>query len=180
MDEQRINDEYFEWMCGLICGNRYAEAVSYRKLLAYLHSIEFTYSIPRDKNRAEDGLDLRYRFAYETNIKHAEDYIYGPCSVLEMMVALAIRCEENIMDDPSYGNRTGQWFWGMIVNLGLGFMTDSRFDEKFVDDVIFRFLNREYEPDGKGGLFTVRNCKYDLRTVEIWYQMCWYLDTFVY
>ena len=97
-----------------------------------------------------------------------------------MMVALAIRCEENIMDDPSYGNRTGQWFWGMIVNLGLGFMTDSRFDEKFVDDVIFRFLNREYEPDGKGGLFTVRNCKYDLRTVEIWYQMCWYLDTFVY
>ena len=180
MDEQRINDEYFEWMCGLICGNRYAEAVSYRKLLAYLHSIEFTYSIPRDKNRAEDGLDLRYRFTYETNIKHAEDYIHGPCSVLEMMVALAIRCEENIMDDPSYGNRTGQWFWGMIVNLGLGFMTDSRFDEQFVDDVIFRFLNREYEPDGKGGLFTVRNCKYDLRTVEIWYQMCWYLDTFVY
>ena len=180
MDEQRISDEYFEWMCGLICGNRYAEAVSYRKLLAYLHSIEFTYSIPRDKNRAEDGLDLRYRFSYETNIKHAEDYIHGPCSVLEMMVALAIRCEENIMDDPSYGNRTGQWFWGMIVNLGLGFMTDSRFDEKFVDNVIFRFLNREYEPDGKGGLFTVRNCKYDLRTVEIWYQMCWYLDTFVY
>ena len=180
MDEQRINDEYFEWMCELICGNRYAEAVSYRKLLAYLRSIEFTYSIPRDKNRAEDGLDLRYRFAYETNIKHAEDYIHGPCSVLEMMVALAIRCEENIMDDPSYGNRTGQWFWGMIVNLGLGFMTDSRFDEQFVDDIIFRFLNREYEPDGKGGLFTVRNCKYDLRTVEIWYQMCWYLDTFVY
>ena len=180
MDEQRINDEYFEWMCGLICSNRYAEAISYRKLLAYLHNIEFTYSIPRDKNRAEDGLDLRYRFAYETNIKHAEDYIHGPCSVLEMMVALAIRCEENIMDDPSYGNRTGQWFWSMIVNLGLGFMTDSRFDEQFVDDVIFRFLNREYEPDGKGGLFTVRNCKYDLRTVEIWYQMCWYLDTFVY
>ena len=180
MDEQRINDEYFEWMCELICSNRYAEAVSYRKLLAYLHSIEFTYSIPRDKNRAEDGLDLRYRFAYETNIKHAEDYIHGPCSVLEMMVALAIRCEENIMDDPSYGNRTGQWFWGMIVNLGLGFMTDSRFDEQFVDDVIFKFLNREYESDGKGGLFTVRNCKYDLRTVEIWYQMCWYLDTFVY
>lgn len=180
MDEQRINDEYFEWMCELICSNRYAEAVSYRKLLAYLHSIEFTYSIPRDKNRVEDGLDLRYRFAYEINIKHAEDYIHGPCSVLEMMVALAIRCEENIMDDPSYGNRTGQWFWGMIVNLGLGFMTDSRFDEQFVDDVIFRFLNREYEPDGKGGLFTVRNCKYDLRTVEIWYQMCWYLDTFVY
>ena len=33
------------------------------------------------------------------------------CSVLEMMIALAIRCEEHIMDDPDVGNRTGQWFW---------------------------------------------------------------------
>ena len=180
MNDLDLNTEYFEWMCGLVCNNRYTKTVSYRMLLTCLHNTDFTYTIPRDENRAEDGLDLRYRFAYENHIENAEDHIYGPCSVLEMMIALAIRCEENIMDDPSYGNRTGQWFWGMIVNLGLGSMTDDRFDEQFVDDVIFKLLNREYEPNGKGGLFTVRNCKYDLRTVEIWYQMCWYLDTFIY
>lgn len=44
-----------------------------------------------------------------------------PCSVLEMIIALAIRLEEHIMDDPDIGNRTGQWFWDMIVSLGLGF-----------------------------------------------------------
>ena len=96
-----------------------------------------------------------------------------------MMIALAIRCEEHIMDDPDIGNRTGQWFWNMIVNLGLGSMTDAKFDENYTNMVIERFLNREYERNGDGGLFTVKHSRRDLRTVEIWYQMCWYLDEIV-
>lgn len=172
----RINNEYFEWMYDLVCKNRYSNAISYRKLLSRLHSTEFVYSIPRDENRAEDGLDLRYEFAMEQDCKDIIAYLEGPCSVLEMMIALAKRCENNIMYDPDIGDRTGQWFWGMIVNLGLGSMTDSRFDRDYVDDVLERFLNRDYEPDGKGGLFTVKDCKKDLRDVEIWYQMCWHLN----
>lgn len=145
-----------------------------------LHNIEFRYSIQMDENRADDGIELRYRFAREKRCEDYDiDYLDGPCSVLEMMIALAIRCEEDIMDDPSYGNRTGQWFWGMVVNLGLGSMTDSRYNKRFVDNCIDIFLNREYEPDGRGGLFRIRNCEYDLRTVEIWYQLCWYLDSIV-
>jgi hypothetical protein len=96
-----------------------------------------------------------------------------------MMVALSIRCEENIMDDPIVGDRTRQWFWDMIVNLGLGSMYDKNYDEWFIDKTINRFLDRQYEPNGKGGLFTVRNCKHDMRLFEIWYQLCWYLDTIV-
>ena len=96
-----------------------------------------------------------------------------------MMTALAVRCEEHIMTDPDVGNRTGQWFWQMITNLGLVDMTDSKFDRKYVDLVIQRFLDRTYEPDGKGGLFTIEHCPYDLRTVEIWYQLCWYLDKLI-
>jgi hypothetical protein len=148
-----------------------------------LHETEFIYLLPNDRNRAEDGIDLRYRYAithgYEDDYDIILGYLSGPCSVLEMMIALSIRCEENIMDDPNVGNRTGQWFWDMVVNLGLGSMLDDRFDKRIVDRVIERFLNREYEPDGKGGLFTVRNCRHDLRHFEIWYQLCWYLDTIV-
>ena len=107
------------------------------------------------------------------------DILYGPCSVLEMMLGLAIRCEEDYMDNPVKGNRTGQWFWGMVVNLGLGAMDDSKFDKVFVEDAVRRFLNREYEPDGTGGLFKIRNCDRDLRYVEIWWQLCWYLDSIV-
>lgn len=175
-----INDGYFEWLFNLVCNNRFSKEISYRKLLINLHYTEFTYLIPRDKNRAEDGINLRHRFilmnGYEDWYDSVMEYLDGPCSVLEMMIALAIKCEE-IMDDPKVGDRTGQWFWGMIVNLGLGAMTDDLFDEENVDDKIRTFLNRDYEPDGTGGLFTNRYCGADLRGVEIWYQMCWYLDT---
>jgi hypothetical protein len=153
---------------------------SYRKLLQYLHNIDFRYSIPKDRNRAEDGIVLRYRFIDEyVTVECPKLNLNEPCSVLEMMVALAIRCEESIMDDPTIGDRTGQWFWGMIKNLGLATMKDEKFDSEYVYDVITRFLDREYEPDGRGGLFTVKNCEYDLRTVEIWYQLCYYLDTII-
>ncbi len=178
MTHDQITDRYFEWMYNLVCAERYSESISYRKLLTYLHGTVFRWSIPRDENRARDGVDLRYRFAYEyAETEDAETYLNEPCSVLEIMVALAIKCEETIMDDPYVGNRVSQWFWNMVTNLGLGSMTDDAFDRRFVADTIDRFLDREYRPDGKGGLFVIRSCKKDLRTVEIWHQLCWYLDT---
>ena len=181
MIRDRINNEYFEWLFDLMCRNKFAGQISYRKLLTRLHSTIFSYSIPNDANRASDGEDLRYRFILE----HPQydvydlDYLEGPCTVFEMVAALSIRCEEMFMDDPTVGDRTRQWFWNMIVNLGLGEMSDDMYDESYVDEVVTRFLDREYGPDGEGGLFTIRNCGCDLRTVEIWYQLNWYLDEFV-
>lgn len=174
--KDRVINDYFDWMYEIVCGDRYSDSVSFRKLLGYLHNTEFVWSIPMDENRACDGMDLRYRFARRRSGVE-EMYLKGPCSVLEMMVALSIRCEVEIMDNPLMGDRTQQWFWGMIANLGLGSMTDNRFDEEYVQRVLDQFLNREYEPNGRGGLFTVRNCDRDLRTVEIWYQLNWYLNT---
>lgn len=174
--KDRINDDYFEYLCELIDAKRFSKRVSYRKLLMRLHDTEFTWFVPYDDNRADDGVQLRRRFALDRNDMSLTDYILGPCSVLEMMVALAVRCE-TIMDDTCYGDRTGQWFWGMIHNLGLSPMIDSKFDRDFVDDAVARLLNREYEPDGTGGLFTIRNFDRDLRTVEIWRQLSWYLGS---
>ena len=152
-----------------------------------LHSTPFTYIIPKDLNRAADGASLRRRFVTKMDTdmdlryvaRCLDDTCCRPCSILEMMIALAIRCEEDIMDDPKRGDRTKQWFWNMVVSLGLGAMTDERFDRDYVDMTLRRFLDREYEPNGKGGLFTIPGTKYDLRNVEIWYQLLWYLDTFV-
>ena len=182
MKRPRIEDDYFEWMFEIVCRDRYEGNVSYRKLLIYLHDREFTWTLPKDANRAEDGLDLRYQFAYDTGCACADGYLDGPCSVLEMMIALAIKCEE-IMDDPKVGDRTGQWFWKMIHNLGLGGMIDSRFDSTEVEKVVTRFLNREYESNGVGGLFRVPSYTRlvpDLRRIEIWIQMLWYLDSITF
>lgn len=176
--ENQVKNEYFEWLYNYVCKGRANEYVSYRDLFTCLHNIEFIYIIRMDKNRADDGVDLRYRFA--TNMGY-EDLLYildGPCSVLEMTIALAIRCEETIMNDTRYGDRTGQWFWSMMSNLGISHMNDDKFNSKDAEEAIYIFLNREYDPDGKGGLFYIRDCEYDLRDVEIWSQFCWYLDNY--
>lgn len=179
MRQDELNIQYFNWVYSLVCHCKYTKRLSYRKLLARLHEIEFTYTLPMDSNRAEDGTDLRYRFGYEMSYgrESIEAYLDNrPCSVLEMLAALALRCEEDIMYDPDIGDRVGLWFWTMLTNLGLSTMHDRNFDSVYVDSVIARLLHHEYGPHGEGGLFTVHNRREDLRSVEIWYQMNWYLN----
>ena len=83
------------------------------------------------------------------------------------------------MYNESCGDRAGQWFWNMIVSLELGSMHDANFNEGYVYHIINKFLNREYQPNGRGGLFTIENCKCDLRDVDIWVQFMWYLDAII-
>jgi len=177
MTKERINQEYFAWMYDLVCEKQRRR--SWRKLLLFLHEHEFVYILDMDANRANDGVDLRSRFfACKRNCDRLDMEAFmadRPCSILEMMVALAVRCEEHIMFDPSIGDRTGVWFWSMIQNLGLSAMDDTMFDEAFTERILTKFLKREYEPDGEGGLFLVEHPRKDLRTVEIWYQMMGYL-----
>ncbi len=171
-----LRQEYFEWMYDIVCGRNQG----YRRLLYFLFETEFTYTIPLDGNRYEDGIDLRYRFAYEHDVDQrfvATELDIYPCSVLEMMVALAIRCEEHIMSNTELGDRTGKWFWHMIDSLGLNKMTDDDYEDDYVEYVIERFLNREYEPNGEGGLFRFNNIEKDVRQAQIWNQAMWYLNT---
>lgn len=170
---------YFNWLYNMVCGDEDYNRLSYRKLLTFLYNTEFTYLLDRDENRAIDGINFRYRFGYENGYSREaiKQYLDNrPCNVLEMMIALAFKAEEQIMDDNRLGNRTGQWFWNMIVSLGLFGMSDLNFMEFRAQVIIERFLERNYAPDGQGGLFTISNPRRDMRDVEIWAQFMWYLD----
>ena len=173
--------EYFNWLCEFVCDEEYDtinQQRAYSLLLEHLHARPFVAVLPRDEHRIFDGEALRNRFCEERGYSaDAVQYVTAgrPCSIFELMLALAIRCEDSIMTDDSFGNRTGQWFWTMLVNLGLGHMSNSDYDEASVDYILERFVNREYGPHGEGGLFTVKEPRQDMRGVEIWYQMCWYL-----
>lgn len=173
--EDRVRSDYFEWMYDLVCDGRFARGLTYRRLLTFLHECEFVYFIPYDENRAAGGISLRYHYCLHHDCLDLEWCLDGPCSVLEMMIALAIRCEE-LLEDPEVGDRTSQWFWNMITNMGLGSMNDTNYNEWLVNDVVTRFLNREYEPDGRGGLFRVRNWDRDMRTAPIWHQLMAYIN----
>ena len=182
-DRNRIQDAYFEWMIRLVYGEKYSRKKSWRKLFRLLHETEFIYILKMDANRADDGCDLRYRFAWESNVDSQE--VYGclehqPCSVLEMMVALSHRCEEHITDDPENGNRTGKWFFEMVESLGLSGMDDEHFDKISAADILVRFMRREYLPSGRGGLFTIEDPGCDMRSIEIWYQMMRHLNETLY
>lgn len=181
MTEQQneIRFLYFDWLCRFInrgVGSR--DTSHYSNLLFYLFDIPFTYTIDMDENRAEDGIQLRYQFASEYDISDVDLYLNDRCcSIFEMMIALSIRMEDSIMEDPDIGSRVAYWFWGMIKSLGLINCDDYSFDYAYVKTVINRFLNHDYLANGRGGLFTVENSKKDMRTIEIWYQMYEYVNS---
>lgn len=177
MTDEKMRRKYFEWLCSFV--KPFSLNHSYRFLMLHLFRTDFYSIIPMDGNRASDGIELRYRFGREKRIRMSDvaDVLdVKECSVLEMMIALSLRCEEQIIDDPDVGDRTRKLFWSMINNLGLNRMDDESYDSFEVEDRLDIFMNREYKPDGTGGLFKLRKTRHDLRNVEIWYQMMWYLS----
>lgn len=185
--QSELEKRYFDWLVSKISGSgkyyRYDNlAADHQKLLTYLYERSFNYYIlPMDGNRSEDGIELRYSgFGDEMNIDQHEIERYldrRDCSILEMMVSLAIRAE-SIVGDDTIGDRTGLWFWCMVGSLGLLGMNDENYDEVQVTIVIDNFINHNYEPNGRGGLFTVQNPSHDMRDTEIWNQMCWFLSEY--
>lgn len=176
MKKSNMKESYFNWMLDTVKVNE--RRLPYERLLRYLYDRPFDFTIGLDSNRAEDGINLRYHFARERGYSDPEIASYlddRPCSVLEMMVALSIRCE-NIMENLDIGDRTSYWFWEMIKSLGLISMCDYRYDVCYVESAISCFLNHQYHRNGKGGLFTVHHSHRDMRSMEIWYQMCQYLN----
>lgn len=172
-----IREEYQQWLKSLVGAEQYSE------LLAYLGDTEFIFTIARDSNRAEDGIDLRYRFAFDhgyTNNDISEAFGNERCSVLEMMVALCLRIDGEIMDNMDGTDHTYTWFISMLESLGLSDMRDGRFDIHKAERIINRFLYRNYEPNGRGGLFTFYDSRDDVRDAEIWAQMMRYLTEFIF
>lgn len=178
-EKQYYTDLYFNYLNEFVgFGRKTVGGSSYNRLLLYLFNTDYRYVIPRDVNRMYDGLAMRYRFSMECGDPNVESYWANkPCSVLEMMVALAVRMEEDLMNSFRHGDRTGEWFWKMLKSLGLDSMTDRSFDREYVDMVLDIFMSQQYEPNGKGGLFIINGLNEDLRNYEIWAQMNWYVDS---
>lgn len=181
MNINNVENQYFNWLYDNICSMRAHDDISYYKILNLLFIRPFSFTVQMDENRAIDGIALRYYFDMDTNPNSslAINTIDRTCSVLEMMYALAMKIENEVMDDPRYGDRTNQWFWDMMKNLGLSMMTDDQYDENIANDIIDRFLFRQYNHDGKGNIFYVKNSHEDLRELEIWIQAECYLTCMI-
>lgn len=165
-----VLNDYFDWLYFQVVKNG-----SYRKLLSMLHNMEFRYSVDYDENRAADGVNLRWYYVDDGG----DDRILSwkePCTVLEMLVALALQMEVT-MEDPDVDYSMSHWFWMFMSNLDLVDMTDDNYDKTYIYGRVSIFMDRTYDPDGFGNIICIPNIKEDLRDVEIWCQMCWYMDS---
>ena len=161
---------YFEWLLDQTrC--RFVKTDDYRLLLEYLYLREFTWTIPFDSHRADNGLGLRYEFASEYGYLDED----RPCTVLEVLIALARDWEHEIVYDFHKGDRSAQWFWTMINNLGLLDYPDWSFEEDIVDEIINIWLERRFEKNGNGSPFLVKVVNRDQRRIELWLQLQDYL-----
>lgn len=175
--DSSLSDEYYYWLLDIIDCLDYPNE-KYSRVLDKLYDTPFYDLIPNDCNRIDDGYSLREKFAEDVGEHpyYVMDALPENCSILEMMIALAIKWEDNIAWDPDMGDRTSEWFWIMMENLGLTFYDDSRFNKQEVEDILRVLLERKYCTDGRGGLFKVNNPNIDMRNLEIWLQMNYFFN----
>lgn len=156
-----ILEHYFEWLCDRIGYNE-----DFDILLHFLFEKDFTWVHPMDENRAKDALWLRRVFMDEEAVR-GDPFENKEASVLEVLVRLTYRLEEEIL-----GDDVGL-FWQMIHNIGL----DETGNEDTWNDILEDWMNRNnMDYDGTGGIFPLKNPLDDQREVEIWGQAMAYLN----
>ena len=168
-----MNDnEYFDWLTDQIGGQH-----RFRMLLSVLYDTPFrwSYKIPSDANRAGDGQYLRTRYANATGDYVSYKDAKAPCNVLEMLVAMSIRIENDIMGEPG-NDHPEHWFWEMIKNLGIYRFNDSHFSEHDILRALDKWMDRKFADNGAGGLFPLSKSLRDQRLIPIWNQMSDYLN----
>lgn len=169
-----ILDEYYNWLLNRIEDPDRPIVRKYTELLNALYSKRYEYRIARDSNRAMDGVDLRYEFGgiFGYSRHYIDRWLVGQCSMLELMVALSARCENEI----SGTTDAHVWFWLMVESLNLEGMDNDHFEPDYVNQALEDFMAGNYRRNGEGSLFTLKNTHRDMRRLELWYQMHAFLN----
>lgn len=164
-------DRYFEWLKNEVKGTYYDE------LLLKLYSLPF--AVPEDDmnhSRMMDGLKLRDIYERECHNRHTAPNM--PCTFLEMLVALAKRLDDAVMYEAKFGDRSVDWFWMFIENMGMSDATNEHWNihwDRYVYNRYCKIMKRLYAPTGKGGMFVITDRPdQDMREYDIWHQMMWW------
>lgn len=175
--ESRELDRYLQWIINTTGLKRYG------RLSAILFNVPFRSRIHMDENRAADGLYMREEYIdrHQGSEYDISCHLDGHCSVLEFLVSFSDRVEEAT----SYRHDRRYWVSYFLRNMGLIDFDDRYFADNpgregyVVESVMERLsktLDRRYSYDGShGGLFILRKPPCDLRNVEYWWQMQYYV-----
>jgi hypothetical protein len=173
--EKTIQEAYFEYLYHLMYDIwDYKSSESYISVCWCLHNVDFLALVDYDENRIADAAGLRNQFKDKAgSLGPAEltAIITPDCTVFEVLIALATRADFMV----PLGTRV--WFQLFLENLGLDTWSDEKCSVSTwpIERTINNFNNRDYRPNGKGGIFPLRQPKQDQRDVELWYQMGAYM-----
>lgn len=173
MDEEE--KLYFDYLKGMV---RNHISDDYEKLLEKLWNKEYYSILPNDQNRERDGLLLRVWLGEREKVG-----IFGPCRVLEMLIALSKRMEFEIQNT-GYNEDYVDLFWEMLDNLGLLIFDNLNvikdMENLEIDHILTSWIEREYRSNGVGGIFPIHNWQRGRHKmqhrIETWYQMMTYLE----
>ena len=159
--------DYYIWLRELVGVRR-----KYKTLLKHLDRIPYTWMFTLDMNRAAGGTNLRREYAWDTSTNE-EDVRVGPCTVLEMLIGVATHMEDQT------GRATSDCFWMLIENISLDKYDDNNYDPRGVERIIKAWLNHDYDANGAGSIFPLKNYPGDCRNLDIWSQMnAWISENF--
>lgn len=172
--EKELQDGwYLDVLYDLVASDREdVTGMSYRMLLSVLDGVEFKDTRGIDGNRIQDAQELRADLIAEMNLDHTAVRPFENVSLLEVMIAIASRLGQITGDED-----TAFWFWEMASNLALDGIDDTEFwsdPESYEDEILDRaddVININYDRDGLGGLFLLREgvAPQDMRDTELWY-----------
>lgn len=171
MYSEPIEEVYFNWLYSKVAYMpNPTPSLTFYTLFRDLHSTEFVWLISGDDNRAQDGLDLRREFFRESLIHQDPVWNDIGCSVLEMLIAFSRKAEfETDLD-------ARDWFWIFLDNLNLSEFSDARKNTSLrTSERLNTFIYREYERNGKGGMFPLKTPSGNQKKVQLWYQLAEYL-----
>lgn len=145
---------YFEWLLSQVeCDEQLGEL---------LDAMTYSWHFILDENRSAGGLELRKIYGLEYSVD-LDDVKTGPCSVLEMFVALAMRFSENA--DISVSKA----FHEMISNL-------QEVNSNSLKVTIQEWMNGNFSPDGYGSPFILQYYTGDARDLDVWTLMTIYIS----
>lgn len=145
------------------------DAEGYDNMVRILYETPFWSENKLDQNLIENVLDYRWGHGYVGT---------GEVSVFEVFCVLAMDAERKIMHNSGAGNRTPEWFWCIMRNLGLDIYTDEDWRRRFegeITAILDDFLNRRYGMKGENGPFPIKSGGKDCRKADLWRQMNWFL-----
>lgn len=169
-----LDEQYLTWLYAQVSPVTLKNpSRTYWSLIRDLYKKQFIWIVPNDDNRVEDGRDLRREFLEECEVSNPDPaWMDLGCSMLEMLIALSRRLSFEVDGEPRV------WFWHLLETVDLHKYNDKVYNrdaKRTIDETLDRIIWRNYDPDGTGGFFPLRDPQKDQREVELWYQAAAYL-----